>query len=105
MKKSILIISSILLTTAISAQNRYDALKYSQQFYEGSARSIAMGNAFTSLGGDLGVLSINPASSAVYRYSEFHLHHRLLVLTMNLYILETVPKSLLQSSGYHLSVM
>jgi len=71
MKKSILIISSILLTTAISAQNRYDALKYSQQFYEGSARSIAMGNAFTSLGGDLGVLSINPASSAVYRYSEF----------------------------------
>ncbi|MFA6335207.1 MAG: hypothetical protein WCX48_06570 [Bacteroidales bacterium] len=71
MKRTILIISSILLTTAILAQNRYDALKYSQQFYEGSARSIAMGNAFTSIGGDLGVLSINPASSAVYKYSEF----------------------------------
>jgi len=71
MKKYIIILSSILFTTTISAQNRFDALRYSQQFYEGSARSIAMGNAFTSLGGDLGVLSINPASSAVYRYSEF----------------------------------
>lgn len=55
----------------ISAQNRFDALRYSQNFYEGSARSIAMGNAFTSLGGDLGALCINPASSAVYKYSEF----------------------------------
>lgn len=71
MKRTILIISSVLITTVISAQNRFDALRYSQNFYEGSARSIAMGNAFTSLGGDLGSLSINPAGSAVYRFSEF----------------------------------
>ncbi len=71
MKRTILILTALFLTTAISSQNRYDALRYSQHFYEGSARSLAMGNAFTSLGGDIGTLSINPASSAVYRYSEF----------------------------------
>ena len=43
----------------------------SQQNREGTARSVAMGNAFTALGGDMGSISINPASSAVYRYSEF----------------------------------
>jgi hypothetical protein len=29
-----------------------------------------MGNAFTALGGDLGAIGINPASSGVYRYNE-----------------------------------
>ncbi len=71
MKRIVLILTAVLITTAISAQNRFDALRYSQNFYEGSARSMAMGNAFTSLGGDLGTLSINPASSAIYKYSEF----------------------------------
>ncbi len=52
------------------AQNAYDALRYSEQFSEGTARSVAMGNAFVALGGDMGGLSVNPASSAVYRYSE-----------------------------------
>lgn len=52
------------------AQNAYDALRFSQQYSEGTARSVAMGNAFVALGGDMGGLSVNPASSAVYRYSE-----------------------------------
>lgn len=52
------------------AQNAYDALRYSEQYSEGTARSVAMGNAFVALGGDMGGLSINPASSGVYRYSE-----------------------------------
>ena len=47
------------------------AFTLSQQNREGTARSVAMGNAFTALGGDMGSISINPASSAVYRYSEF----------------------------------
>ncbi|OJV23426.1 MAG: hypothetical protein BGO30_09050 [Bacteroidetes bacterium 41-46] len=47
------------------------AALFSQTFYEGSARTSSMGNAFISLGGDIGALSINPASSGVYRYSEF----------------------------------
>ena len=31
---------------------------------EGTARSVAMGNAMTALGGDMGAISINPAASA-----------------------------------------
>lgn len=58
-------------SAAIFAQNAYDALRFSQQYTEGTARSVAMGNAFTALGGDMGGITINPASSAVYRYSEF----------------------------------
>lgn len=51
-------------------QNMYDALRYSQQYYDGTARSLSMGNALASLGGDLGALSYNPAASGVYRYTE-----------------------------------
>lgn len=47
-----------------------DAYKLSQENYEGTARSVAMGNAFTALGGDIGAITINPASSGVFRYSE-----------------------------------
>lgn len=66
------IISLVLLGSGIcaGAQGVYDALRFSQQYAEGTARSVAMGNAFVALGGDMGGLSVNPASSAVYRYSE-----------------------------------
>ena len=52
------------------AQNAYDALTFSENNYEGTARTVAMGNAFTALGGDLGAVTINPASSAVAGYSQ-----------------------------------
>lgn len=55
---------------SLSAQTYIDAYNYSRQNYEGTARSIAMGNAFTALGGDLGGIGINPAGSGVYRHSE-----------------------------------
>ena len=74
MKKTALII----LLTAMSAlssfgQSAYDAWRFSQNEYEGTARSAAMGNAFTALGGDLGAITINPAGSAVAGYSQFTL--------------------------------
>ena len=37
---------------AANAQGAYDALRFSQQHAEGTARSVAMGNAFVALGGD-----------------------------------------------------
>ena len=72
MKKTALII----LLTAMTAfsgfgQSAYDAWRFSQNEYEGTARSAAMGNAFTALGGDLGSITINPAGSAVAGYSQF----------------------------------
>ena len=73
MKKITTILFSILLTTGLSAQTAGEALTFSQQHYEGTARTLAMGNAFTALGGDLGAIAINPASSAIYRYSQFSL--------------------------------
>ena len=38
---------------------------------EGTARSVAMGNAMTALGGDMGAIAINPAASAVFKFNEF----------------------------------
>lgn len=70
-KKTFCAVIALLSVEAISAQNMYDAYRFSQYQPEGTARSMAMGNAFTALGGDMGSIAINPASSAVYRYSEF----------------------------------
>ena len=53
-----------------SAQTVGDALRFSDNNYYGTARTIAMGNAFTALGGDLGSVSINPAGSAVNSFSQ-----------------------------------
>ena len=53
------------------AQDMQDARRYSFNDYQGTARSMAMGNAFTALGGDIGSIGINPAGSAVNTYSQF----------------------------------
>lgn len=71
MKKFILILSAVLsVSTAVSAQNVDDALRYSQLFYGGTARFTSMGGAFTALGGDISSLSQNPAGLGVFRSSE-----------------------------------
>ena len=64
---------ALLLFAAIGAgaQNMYDAIAYSQNHYFGTARSMAMGNAVTAVGGDLGSIGINPAGSAVAGYGQF----------------------------------
>ncbi|MFW5944509.1 MAG: OmpP1/FadL family transporter [Bacteroidota bacterium] len=42
------------------------ALRNSQNIYEGSARFMSMGGAFTALGADLSSISLNPAGIGVY---------------------------------------
>lgn len=59
-----------LASASAFAQNDYTAYTLSKWNPEGTARSVSMGNAFTALGGDLGAIGINPASSGVYRYNE-----------------------------------
>lgn len=71
MKKILLTAALFATGIAASAQDWTDALRFSENEYEGTARSIAMGNAFTALGGDMGSLGINPAGSAVARHSQF----------------------------------
>lgn len=70
MKRSIITAAAALIAVSASAQGSYDAYLFSKQDYVGTARSSAMGNAFTALGGDMGGITINPAGSGVYRYSE-----------------------------------
>ena len=71
MKKAIITIL-LIVTAALgaNAQSMYDALNFSEYKYYGTARTMAMGNAFTALGGDPGAIGINPAGSAVARYSQ-----------------------------------
>jgi hypothetical protein len=71
MKKTVITILMALVAVSSYAQSAYSALTLSENDYEGTARTAAMGNAFTALGGDLGAVTINPASTAVAKYSQF----------------------------------
>ncbi len=71
MKKITLIITSLIVSTTLFSQSYVDALRYSQNLPTTTARSISMGGAFGSLGGDMSSFMINPAGLGVYRKSEF----------------------------------
>ena len=71
MKKIVLIALALTYTAAAFAQSMDDALTLSTNDYYGTARSVALGNAMTAVGGDLGSVGINPAGSAVSTYSQF----------------------------------
>lgn len=71
MKKTAITIILTAMTLTSYGQTAYDALTFSENNYEGTARTMAMGNAFTALGGDIGAVNINPAGSAVAGYSQF----------------------------------
>lgn len=62
-----------MLLAGVSAfgQGWQDAYLFSQNEYGGTARSAALGNAVTALGGDPGTIGINPAGSSVASYSQF----------------------------------
>lgn len=71
MKRLSLLITMLLTAvTVLTAQNADDALRYSQEFYGGTARFNSMGGAFTALGGDISSLNQNPAGLGVFRSSE-----------------------------------
>ena len=71
MKKIITIALALTFAAASFAQSMDDALTISTNDYYGTARSVALGNAMTAVGGDLGSVNINPAGSAVSTYSQF----------------------------------
>jgi len=70
MRKTAITLLLSAVGASAGAQTMYDALRFSENDYAGTARTIAMGNAFTALGGDIGSLSLNPAGSAVAPYSQ-----------------------------------
>ena len=71
MKKYLIILPLLFAGASAFAQGWQDAYLFSQNEYGGTARSAAIGNAVTALGGDPGTIGINPAGSSVYSYSQF----------------------------------
>ena len=56
---------------AFHAQTEVDLYRFSNTFYEGSARFEAMGGSFGALGAEMGAARINPAGFARYSSSQF----------------------------------
>ncbi len=71
MKRFIVLLCIAVLIQTAQGQYVSDALKYSQTFPAITARSLGMGGAFTSLGGDYASVYSNPAGLGLYRKSEF----------------------------------
>ena len=55
------------------SQNINDALNYSSNTHQGTARFNSMSGAFGALGGDLSAIAVNPAGSAVFNNGHFSL--------------------------------
>jgi hypothetical protein len=70
MKQKILLAAGVFFTTTLFAQVPEDALKYSWVSPGGTARSMAVGGASGSLGGDISSLFTNPAGLGFYKTSE-----------------------------------
>ena len=59
-----------LLCFSLNAQSLDDVIRYSQTSLSGSARFNALSGAFGALGGEVSAISINPAASSVFLFSE-----------------------------------
>jgi hypothetical protein len=71
MKKIFFILSCIVPSQYIFAQEPADALRYSWYTSSGTARQQAVGGAMTSLGGEISATFVNPAGLAFYRTGDF----------------------------------
>lgn len=58
---------------SVSAQNEFDALRYSTLGSGGTARTMGMAGSFSAIGADASAVMINPAGIAAFRRSEFNL--------------------------------
>lgn len=70
MKKLFLILLAI-VPFCIQAQNINDVYSVSTSYYQGTAKSMAMGNAMGAVGQDFSSISINPAGLGLFRKPTF----------------------------------
>lgn len=68
MKKVFLIIA-VLIPMFVLAQTEGDMLDFSTVYYQGTAKSAAMGNAMGAVGSDFSAITINPAGLGLFRKS------------------------------------
>lgn len=62
---------ALMICPILKGQGVDDAILNAQVQYEGTARSMAMGNAIGAVGGDVTAMCINPAGLGLYRSQEF----------------------------------
>ena len=77
MKKTITTFILTLFAAMLFAQNSDDIYRFSQTYYQGTAKALGLGNALGAIGGDMTAICINPAGMGLYRSSE-------LTMTLNL---------------------
>ncbi len=89
-----LLAAAVLILSSLSliGQSEVDALRYSQTYFGGTARSMGTAGAFGALGADLTAISVNPAGAGMYRSSE-------LVFTPSLYFANTETSYIEQSNN------
>lgn len=70
MKKFFIAICGLSLTWAVGAQNAYDVERMMGNELNGTARFVGMGGAMSALGGDISVMSSNPAGIGIFRSND-----------------------------------
>lgn len=66
-----MLVGSLLCSVGVAnAQDSYDAQTFANSDLNGTARFVSMGGALGALGGDISVMSTNPAGTALYRKSD-----------------------------------
>jgi hypothetical protein len=77
MKKIAIVWATLFVSFSAFSQGSFslgyyiDGIRNADNYYYGTARSMALGGAFSSLGGDLGSIQINPGGLGVFRNNEF----------------------------------
>jgi hypothetical protein len=69
MKKFAIMITSVLATLTVSAQETYENARLMETDLNGTARYVAMGGAMDALGADISTISTNPAGIGLFRHS------------------------------------
>lgn len=71
MKKNIMTVCALMVGFAVYAQDAYDVSRVLGNDLNGTARFVGMGGAMSALGGDISVMSTNPAGIGIYRRNDF----------------------------------
>ena len=83
MKKLLSSILIISLFCTVMAQGDYEAFRFSQIEYQGTARYMGAGGAFSATGGEFSALNVNPAAIGLYKRHEVTLTPLSIAFTNN----------------------
>lgn len=83
MKKIIATFLIVSFIGTLFAQNDYEAFRFSQTEYQGTARFMGAGGAFGATGGEFSAISINPAAIGLYKRNEVTFTPTLLSFSKN----------------------